>query len=510
MTGPEEPTGELLDEADDIFPDTAEPRASRRPITARGVALTSARVVTGAIGIAVAVAAIAGAALLPLPVLRSEPSSVVVVPVPTGQQLVCPGSILRLSDDTGQGATVSSAIGRATLRSFTTFGAVDSTPLTQSDAGTGDTPAAPTVVSTAPNPADPTEVILISGAQSQDVNEGDFVGLAAAGCATVSGDSWISGGSTAVGRTTLLTLSNPTEVPATVDLELFSERGAIAAPGTSGIVVPASGQRVLSLAGFQPNMQMPVIHVTSVGGQVVAELQQSIVRGLQPGGVDIVPASAGPLLDSVIPGLVVVEPESVEALQGGGETFEDLRTVLRLFAPGEGTVSTTISVVPEDGVGTGTSFALEIDAGRVTEVPITDLAAGNYTVRVSASVPLIASARVSTVSGDASDFAWLSSAPLLNDQAVVTIAPGPGAQLHLANSSSEPITVTLEASAGDDLTVDIGTGAAVSVDVQSGTSYELSGFADLHATVSLSQGGKIAAYPVLPPGVGSSPVTIFP
>ena len=510
MTGPEEPTGELLDEADEFFPETVEEIERRKPITARGVALTSARVLTGAVGIAVAVAAIAGAALLPLPVVRSEPSSVEVVPVPTAQQLVCPGSVLRLSDDTGQGATVSSAIGRATLRSFTTSGAVDSTPLTQSDASTGTTPAAPTVISTPPNPADPTDAILISGAQSQDVNEGDFVGLAAAGCSTVSGDSWLTGGSTAVGRTTLLTLSNPTEVPATVDLELFSENGAVAAPGTSGIVVPASGQRVLSLAGFQPDMQMPVVHVTSAGGQVVAELQQSIVRGLQPGGVDFVPASSGPVLDSIIPGLVIVEPEAVEAVQGGGETFEDLRTVLRLFAPGEGNVSTTISVVPEDGVGTGTSFAVDVEAGRVTEVPVTGLAAGNYTVRISAPQPLLAAARVSTVSADSTDFAWLMSAPVLSKKAVVTIAQGPGAQLHLANSGSDPITVTLKSSDGDEQFVDIGTGAAVSMDVEAGESYTLSGFKSLRASVSLSQGGKIATYPVLPPGVGSAPLTIVP
>jgi hypothetical protein len=102
------------------------------------------------------------------------------------------------------------------------------------------------------------------------------------------------------------------------------------------------------------------------------------------------------------------------------------------------------------------------------------------------------------------------SAPLLSEQAVVTIAPGPGAQLHLANSGSDPITVSLESSDGDEQTVDIGTGAAVSVDVEAGESYTLSGFTSLRATVSLSQGGKIATYPVLPPGVGSAPLTIVP
>ncbi len=491
--------------------------AQRAPLTAKRVAIVGVRMVAGVVGLGVAVATIAASVVLPLPTFSSTPPSVLVTPVPTAQQLVCAGSVLRLSDDTGQEATTSSAIGRPVTRSASSSGSVDSNPLEQSDASTGGTAAAPLVISTPPNAADPSEVILLSGAQSQRVDEGDFVGLAAAGCGAVSGDSWLAGGSTAVGRTTLVTLSNPTEVAASVDLELFGHNGAITAPGTSGIVVPASGQRVLSLAGFAPDELAPVVHVTSTGGQVIAELQQSTVRGLQPGGIDIVGPTGAPSLDNVIPGLRVSGIVAVQELQVGGPAFDDLEAVLRLFAPGEGTVSTTISVIPEDGVGSGSSFVFDIDAGRVVDVPIGDLEDGAYTVRVVSDTPTVAAVRVSSAAPEdaatetaaVTDFAWLTASPALSGRAQVTVAPGPDPTLHFANPSASPLTVTVAGTNGETVTVDLPAGASASIPAEESVTYTLSGFDTLFAAVTLSGDGTIARYAVQPAGAGSVPIRVY-
>lgn len=497
---------------DQTFPDEEEgPSRKRAPLTARGVALLSGRLAAGIIGIGVAGVAIAGAGLLPLPTVGSSAPSQLVTPVPTAQQLVCSGSFLRLSDETGQDATTASAIGRATMSSASSSGSVDAAPLEQSDASTGGTPAAPTLISTPPNPADPTEQILLSGAQVQVVSEGDFVGLTASDCGVASGDIWLAGGSTAVGRTTLLTLSNPTEVPATVNLELFGETGAIAAPGTSGIIVPADGQRVLSLAGFQPDVVSPVVHVTSSGGQVVAELQQAIVRGLVPGGVDIIGATSSPALESVIPGLQVTNLAGTQQMLSGGESFEDVRTVLRLFAPGEGdTVTMTISFVPEDATDTGTSFTAEVETGRVVDIPVEELANGNYTVKVSSPVPAISAARVTSVTGNATDFAWLGGSSPLQERAQFTAVDADSPVLHLANPTDADATVTLTASEGSDLTVTVPAGASAVLPVAPGTSYELGGFDRMFAAVTVAQSGFIARYSVHPPGEGSSSVRVYP
>ncbi|HOB57420.1 MAG TPA: DUF5719 family protein [Rhodoglobus sp.] len=501
----------------DLFPEQEdEVVATREPLTARRVAIVGVRLVAGVVGLGVATVTIAASVLLPLPTVSSTPPSTLVTPVPTAQQQVCPGAVLRLADDTGQGATTSSALGVPTTSSASSSGSVTRSPLQQSDASTGGTAAAPVVISTPPNAADPAEVILLSGAQSQQVNEGDFVGLAAATCSAVSADSWLVGGSTAVGRTTLLTLSNPTEVPATVDLELFGENGAITAPGTSGIVVPASGQRVLSLAGFAPDVVSPVVHVTSTGGQVTAELQQSTVRGLEPGGLDIVGATVAPATDVVIPGLRVDDLASVQTLLVGGAGFADLQTVLRLYAPGEGTVSTTISVIPEDGVGTGTSFPYEFDAGRVAEVPITDLESGNYTVRIVADTPTLAAVRVSNAAPAATadtpaatDFAWLTAAVPLTSTAQLTVATGPSPLLHIANPTTAAVSMTLTAAGGEGTIVELPAGASTSLPVEGGETYTLSGYDTLYAAVSLAGDGMIARYSAQPSGAGSDPIRVY-
>lgn len=506
-----------FDEPDEPDADIVEP--PKEPITARGVAIVSGRIVIGLVGIGVAVVTVVGSSLVPLPGIRLTPPSTVITPVPTAQQLVCPGAVVRLADASGKGATTASAIGVPETRFYSSTGAVNASSLTASDANSGGSSAAPTVISTPPNQSNPTEQLLLSGAQAQTVNDPDYVGLAAADCAVATGDAWLAAGSTSVGRTTLLTLSNPTQVAATVDLALFGENGPITAPGTSGIIVAPNGQRVLSLAGFQPNIATPVVHVTSTGGQVVAVLQESIVRGLVPGGVDIAGATAGPSLTNVIPGLTVGDPAGLQRLAGGGVDYQDLSTVLRLFAPGSGTVKTTINFIPEDGKATGASFTYSVDAGRVTEVPVGDLAAGNYTVTVISPVPVVASVRVSAASATTvtgpdgvttpTDFAWLSSANELHSRAQLTVAPGPSPVLHLANTTTSPATVQLARVGGTTTQLAVPAGAAAFVPVDAGETYQLSGFDSLFAAVTFSSNGFIAHYTIHPPGAASVPVRVY-
>lgn len=507
MSIPDEPTGEAV-VTDAIFPEQDELETHlRQPMSAKAVALVGARAAIGLVGIAVAGATIAASALLPIPTLTSTAPNQRVIPVPTAQQLVCPGAILRLADESGADATVVSAIGRPAVTSDASAGQVDSTPVEISDADSGRTTAAPIIISTPP--LDSTDRVLLSGAQAEQAASGDFVGLAAADCAVAGSDTWLAGGSTIVGRTTLLTLANPSEVPATVSIELFGENGAIAAPGTNGIIVPASGQRVLSLAGFAPGVVSPVVHVTSTGGQVLASLQHSVVRGLQPGGVDVV-ESTGLSLDSIIPGVRVTNAEAVEALSGGGESFADTLAVLRVFAPGNGDVSLTVSLIPEDGAETGDSFALDIDAGRVSDVPIGELATGNYTVRVESKVPVLSSVRVTSAAGESTDFAWFVPSPMLTERAQVTVADGPSPMVHLENPTStdaEVVVTPLDGSSPTSVVVPAGASALVDVDARRG--YDLSGFDELYAAVSLAGDGMVARYGIDPPGAGSSPLLVY-
>jgi len=485
----------------------------------RGAAILGARIVTGAVGLAVAAAVVLVASVVPLPGIRSEAPTVDVIPVATAQQRVCAGGVLRLGDESGQDATSATSIGRPNVTARST-GDVDTSALEQSDSPDAAARAAPTVLSAAPNAADPAAAVLLAGAQSQSVDNGDFVGFAAADCSGASTDSWLVGGSVAVGRTTLITLANPTEVVSEVSLEIFGPDGVVQAPGATGIVVQPQSQRVLSLASFAPGLVSPVIHVTARGGAVVANLQQSVVRGLTPGGVEIVGATAAPAQVQVLPGLVVSGSEELEsALSEPGN--EDLATVLRLYVPGddaldEGTAVATVAIVASDGVSTGASFTADLEIGRVTEVPVEGLTDGTYSVTVTTRLPVVAGLRASSVApadgenAGPSDVAWIGATTKLTGETLVAIAGGPDPVLHLTNPGAESVEVEIRELDGSSSTLTVPARASATTVVDAGSAYTLSGFAALYAAVSYSGDGQLGGYGVQPPALASSEITIHP
>ena len=497
-------------EPDAAEPDAAEPDAAG-PVTARrsarGAILVSARIVTGTIAVGVAALAIGAAAWLPFPAHQTTPRSAIVTPEPAAQKRVCAGPLLRLGDDSGQAATTISSIGRASVVYNQTVGNATETELSSTDNSSGLAPKLLTLPSTSGTSSTRP---LLAGSQSQQANTGDFVGLAAAECSEGSSDSWLVGGATNTGRTTLVTLSNPSTVIATVTLGIYSETGAVSAAGTDGIVVPPGGQRVLSLAGFAPNVTSSVIRVQSRGGQVIAHLQQSTVRTLEPGGVDIVGAGAEPSTRAVIPGFVIANEAATVARQPE-PGFSDLSSVIRLFVPGEAPARAEITIVPEDGSAPGAPVSVVIKPGMVTDLPLDEYPDGSYTVTVTSDKPLVAGARVSTVGTTGqSDFAWLAAAATVSGQALVTVAPGPAPVLHIANPTRTDDTVTLHEEGQADITITIPAGRTIQHSVTAGASYTLSGFDRAELAVSYLGDGRLAAFTVSPSAPASRPITIYP
>ncbi len=512
MTDPTSETAPTADDRTDLpeVEDVAEP-VTKAPRSARGVVLLGARILTGAIGVGVAAIAIGAAMLVPLPSRVAPPASQLVTPVAAAQQRICAGPLLRLGNDAGQAATSVSSIGRPTVQYGQSVGQASSAPLSSTDSTTG---IAPDLLTLPVQGASPSQTRgappILSGSQLQTIASGDLVGIAAAECAEGSSDSWLVGGATVTGRTTLISLSNPSNVIATVNLSIFSEAGRVRAAGTDGIVVAPGGQRVLSLAGFAPNVTAPVVRVQSRGGQVVATLQQSIVRTLTPGGVDIVGASADPSTLTVIPGLVIANGAAVAGRQAESG-YEDLSSIIRLYAPGPGSVRAEIRIVPENGSAATTPVRVIVQPGIVTEVPLDAYPDGSYTVTIATDKPLVAGARVSTIgSGGQNDFAWFSSSSSVSKRALVAIAPGPGAMLHLANPTQKDTVVTLGHPGDPNLSITVPAGRTVAQSVAGGTNYTLSGFPTLALSVSYLGDGQLAAFSVSPPAPAERPIRIYP
>jgi hypothetical protein len=363
------------------------------------------------------------------------------------------------------------------------------------------------------------------------------------------------GGSTDVGRTTLLLLSNPTEVTATVALQIFGENGAVSAPGSDGILVEPGQQRVLSLAAYAPDLISPVVHVTSSGGLVAASLQQSVIRALIPGGVDIVGASAAPNTTQIVTGISLTGLAAQDSGEKGLVT-SDLEPTIRIAVPGAEAADVVMTVVGENSEPV--EIRTTIEGHHTLQLPFTGIADGIYSVSVTGTNPVVAAVRsvqapatggsvlvntpVATPApsagtgggegfngGTASpqeaqpvttpqtasvptggDFAWHASAQALTGDTLIPVVAGPSPALSLFNPSSAPIQATLASSGNPDNAVVIPAGEMISIPVTSALRYLLSGGAGLHAAITYAAPGAGASVAINPTNQRGAAISVFP
>lgn len=472
----------------------------------RGLARIGFRTAGGVVGVAVAVVAVAGATLLPLPDLAIGAPSQTVTPVPADQQRVCPGPLLELAADAGA-ATRPSAVGEPSFSTDSIGADVRSRSL-KPDADTTSPDEAPLLASVT-TPQGATTSPLFAGAQSQNATAPDLAGLAAAACAEPSADTWLAAGSTSLGQTSLVLLSNPSEVDATVDLSIYTETGPVSAPGAASILVPAGSQKVVPLAGLAPSAAAPVVRVRTSGGEVVASLQQSYEVGIQPRGAELVGATGAPARQQVIPGVTLGSMAAIEAAQSAEGVGVDY-PVVRLLVPGDTDAQVTIGAVGEAGTAAGDSYATTVKAGTVAEVPLQRLKDGSYTVTVNSSVPVVAAVRTSVIGAKLRDFAWFSSAQDLQKDALAVMPTGGVAALHVANAGDSDRTVSIEPlSGGSTLTLAVPAEGGSHIRLPAG-SYRITGADGLRGSVSLTGDGMTSSFALAPPGPLAAPITVYP
>ena len=390
---------------------------------------------------------------------------------------------------TGANASAIASVGHPDITAASAKGTAGTAPLRATENAAG---IAPTVL-TLPASAN----AALAGSQSQSVSAGGFAGFAAAECAETAAETWLVGGATDIGRFTLITLSNPGTVSATVSVTVFTEAGEVHAAGSDGIVVPGGSQRILPLAGFAPNALSPVVRVRSAGGQVVANLQHGIVRTLAPGGLAIVGASAAPAKQLVIPGVVLTGTEAIAAQQSS-PGFADIAPVLRLYVPGTAEATVRIAVIPEDGSAPGEPSSLSVPGGVVTDVPI-EAGDGSFTIDLSADLPVIAAARVSAGGSVRRRSTWPGSPPppcctarrgRRRGGAVAGAAPG-------QPDAADPDRDARQRRAPPPASVSVPADASVTVPAASGA-YLLSGFDSLRMAVSYRGDGQLGGFTVSP------------
>ncbi|SEC01213.1 hypothetical protein SAMN04489806_2368 [Paramicrobacterium humi] len=452
------------------------------------------RIGVGVLTVAALAGAGAAALALDLPEHDAAATPRTVTPIPADQTRVCAGPLLELGADS-RAASELSSFGSALVASVASGGAgLDASALanpadaTEADGAT--TLTLPTGdVGTAP---------LIGASQSQTAGQETLAGFAAAGCADTGSETWLVGGSTDVGRTTLVILNNPADVDAAVDLVVSGENGAVDAPNAHDIRVPAHSQKVVSLAGIAPNTALPVVHVVSTGADIQAWLQHSSVRGLVPSGVEMVGGTAVPSTELDIPGVAIFKNQPATT----GDGYDDRRPAVRVFVPGDQPAHAEITVSDTAGKTVAT-LPVDVKAGLVAEFPLTDLPEGRYAVSLAATAPVAAAVRTSTdLDEKSADFAWFAAATPLEAPFLVAAAPGPSPVLAVHNPSASPVTAAI---GDDEVTIDAGATHTVALK----RSLEVSADAPVTAAVDYAGGSGVSSFAITPPKPASAPVDVY-
>lgn len=452
------------------------------------VAATGARLVTGA---AVAVACVIGvvtAGHAPWPEVRHDPAQVQVTPLPGDSILVCNGDLRALGRDSADPLSMWSAAS-PTFTVDSTADAPTIGTLTVSDlVGAGELR---TVTGTVQGRVSP----LIAATEASSVAADDLSGFAVLPCGTPRLESWLVGGTVDTGSSDVIVLTNAAAVPSTVTLSVYGENR-----GTRTVIVPAATQVALPLTSVAAGDALPVVQVMADGAPVRAILQSSLVRTLDPAGVDLQDAVAGPQLHPVIAG--------VQSFAADGDDAE--MTVLRLLSPDDASQA-RVTVRASGSTTVANEFTVDLNAGEPAEVSLSGLEPGSYTVEIDADAPVVSAVRQQDGLASGSDFSWMTPAPEIDADVLIAVPGGPTPRLHLVNDADVDVTVTLEPTDGGPTTeVTVPADGSIDTEVRARTSYLLSATGTVHAAISMSSDGQLAGWPVEPSAGAADSITVYP
>lgn len=447
------------------------------------VVATGARLLTGAVVAAACVAGVTAAVAAPWPVVATAPAQVEAVPSGGDTTLVCHGPFRALGRNAADAQQVSVAgdteltvdgTGDATqarLQPLDIFAAAEGAAVFVDDPERGENPAA---------------------AESIAFSDDRLAGLAAAPCREPAIESWLVGGTVDVGTSDIIVLANPGDVTATVTLTVYGLEDT-----RSEVILPAGAQRSVPLASIAAGAQEPIVRVTAAGAPVRAVLQSSLVRTLDPAGVDLQDSAGTPSSDLVFAGVRVVADRTGQST-----------AVLRVMATDADTEA-TVTVRSERGEEIQ-ELSVPLQAETPAEVGLEGLKAGTYRVDVGADASLVGAVRQTTGVGAGTDFAWMAAAPEVDGEVRFAVPEGPGPGLHLVNTTAAEVTATVTAPGADGTEIVLPAGAGRLVRVDAGSVYTLTTDGAVHAAVGLAGDGELAGWPLWPGPDAQPPIVVYP
>ncbi len=281
------------------------------------------------------------------------------------------------------------------------------------------------------DPIDP-EALAWAGSTVHSAVAGDLRGIAGAPCLSPDNEAWFVGSESAIGTSNDLMITNPTETTVTIHLTALGATGTLDT-GTRDTVVVAAGETSRVALGALAMDSRIAIHLYAESGTFGALLQQSVLDGAQPAGVDVI----SPSIDDTtlwIPA-VRVDPR-----------YEDS---LRIVNPHDEAALVDVSVVDAEGVA-ALSGATNVDvpANSVMDLSLAGLDDGDYTLKLTADRDITAAVKHSLEEEQGTDIAWAAAqAPIVTGAAV--IPAGTSTLVVSATDGAESTTVSAVPLAAD-------------------------------------------------------------
>lgn len=289
----------------------------------------------------------------------------------------------------------------------------------------------------------------LNATQLQAATSPRLNGLLGASCHLPSTELLLIGGDTSTGRETLLLLSNPSSVSATVNLEVFAEGGVVQASGLSGIAVAANATTVVPLSSIIPETRAFSVKVHSRGAAIGAWLQQRTVRGLLYAGADFVSPATEVAKDLTIPGVLIRGAKDSADLIALNNDYSDTKPALRIFNPTNQTATFTAQIFGANAKTFGTVIRETIAANSTKDFDINGLADGDYVAFVKSDQSISAAIRLprnDKTKKPNTDFTWLQSGSVLSGKQAITVPAAGISKLSLANPSNNPAQIKVNGS----------------------------------------------------------------
>lgn len=341
----------------------------------------------------------------------------------------------------------------------------------------------------------------IRAAQTQVVRAETAQGRVASACSEPTNEQWLVGGSTKRGVSSIITVSNPGAVPATIALTVYDEGGVVEGVGTTGVLVPAGAQKTVPLNGFGPGREATAVLVQSSGSPVVATLGVHEIADILPIGADTVNAQLAASTTLVFPGVKNFSDHS----HSDDEHHEDeFPVVARILATD---ASTTVRVLGLNPSGDTVELGeVEVTEGVVTDTPLAHVPDSVTAILFESDEPVVGAVSTSVHKNDSHDFTWMT--PATKFQPVSGVAESltttvKGGKLTLVNLGGAEAEFTV-----GDKQVTLKPLAAR--EVSGGASTLISGPQPFAAGVLLFDEQSIATYPILGSVTGLEEFTVYP